>query len=117
MPGTVVGTQMNNGFPGTFSRNGDCVVKEYPVLSTDSAGPKFGAAVVLNQDSTGGTISDAAVSMANGHTPVMTQGANYAFVGFAVREVFTLLATNFIGAPKTPAIQAYAPGQPCDVLE
>jgi hypothetical protein len=117
MPGTVIGTSMNNGYPGTFARNGDCVVKSYLVLSTDSAGPAFGAAVVLNQDSTGGTISDAAVAKAAGHTPVMTQGANFAFVGFAIREVFTLLPTSFAAQPQVPAIQAYAPGQPCDVLE
>src|SRR6266700_6437399 len=117
MPGATVGKQMNSGFPGTYSRNGDCIINSRPVLSTDSAGPKFGAAVVLNQDATGGTFSDAAVSMANGHTPVMTQGSNYAFVGFAVREVMTLLASTFVAQPQLPAIQAYAPGQPCDVLE
>lgn len=117
MPGTTVGKQLNSGFPGTYSRNGDCIINSRPVLSTDSAGPKFGAAVVLNQDSTGGTVSDAAVSVANGHTPVMTQGAPYAFVGFAVREVLTLLTSTFVASPQLPAIQAYVPGQPCDVLE
>jgi hypothetical protein len=117
MPGTTIGTQMNQGFPGTYSRNGDCVITSRLVKSTDSAGPKFGAAVVLNQDATGGTYSDAAVSKANGNSPVMTQGANFAFVGFAVREVFTMLPTTFVAQPQLPAIQAYTPGQPCDVLE
>jgi hypothetical protein len=117
MPGAVIGTQMNNGFPGSFSRNGDCIITSRIVKATDSAGPKFGAAVVLNQDATGGTYSDAAVSKANGNTPVMTQGANFSFVGFAVREVFTLLTSTFVATPQLPAVQAYAPGQPCDVLE
>jgi len=108
---------MNNGFPGSFSRNGDSIVNSRQVKASDSAGPAFGAAVVLNPDSTGGTFSDAAVSVANGTNPTMSQGVAGSFVGFAVREVFTLLATNFIGAPQLPAIQTYAPGQPCDVLE
>lgn len=117
MPGTVIGTQMNQGYPGTYSRNGDCVIKNYLVLSTDSAGPAFGKAVVLNQNATGGAVSDAAVSMANGHTPVMTQGANYCFVGIAVREVMTQVASYVSAQPLTPLIQSYAPGQMCDVLE
>lgn len=116
MPGQAIGTSMNLGFPGTFARNGDCIIKTYLVKSTDSAGPAFGAAVVLNPDGTGGTISDAAVSMGNSHTPVMTQGAAYAFVGFAVREVLTL-ASFAVAQPITPALQTYAPGQPCDVIE
>lgn len=117
MPGTVVSTQMNQGYPGTYSRNGDCVIKSYQVLSTDSAGPSFGNAVVLNPSSTGGTVSDAAVSIGNGHTPVMTQGTNYTFVGFAVREVLTQIAAYGSAQPLTPLIQAYSPGQMCDVLE
>jgi hypothetical protein len=117
MPGAVVGTQMNNGFPGTFSRNGKNRTRAFQVLSTDSAGPAFGNAVVLNQNNTGGTISDAAISIGNGHTPVMTQGANYAFVGFAVREVLTQVATYNPAQPLTPLIQTYAPGQTADILE
>lgn len=108
---------MNQGFPGTYSRNGSNITRAYQVLSTDSAGPAFGRAVVLNPSNTGGTVSDAAVSVANGHVPVMTQGANYQFVGIAVREVLTQLATTYPAAPTLPAVQTYAPGQMCDVLE
>lgn len=117
MPGTTIGTQMNLGYPGSYARNGDCVIRQYLVNPTDSAGPAFGAAVVINQNNTGGTISDAAVSMANGHTPVTTLGANFCFAGFAVREVVTLLPTSFIAAPQLPAIQTYAVGTMADVLE
>ena len=117
MPGVAIGKSMLSGFPGTYARNGDCVISKYQVPSTDSSGPAFGAACVLNQSATGGTISDAAVAEAAGHTPVMTQGANYCFVGFAVREVKTLLPTTFQAQPQLPAIQKYAPGDIADVIE
>lgn len=117
MPGSVIGTTMNQGFPGQISRNGDNVVKNYLVKSSDATGPAFGNVVVLNQDSTGGTISDAAVSKANGNTPVGTQGANFAIVGLAVREVLTQIASYVAAQPLTPVIQTYAPGQMADVLE
>ena len=116
MPGAVVGTSMNLGFPGTYSRNGDCIITPRQVKSTDSAGPKFGAAVVLIQDSTNGKWSDAAVAMAGGVTPTMTQGTNGCFAGFAVREVKTLLSYNTT-QPITPLIQGYAPGDIADVIE
>lgn len=116
MPGTTIGTQMNLGYPGTFSRNGDCYIRGFLVNPTDASGPAFGAAVVINQNNTGGTISDTAVSVTNGHTPVVTAGANFCFLGFAVREVVTLLPTNFIAAPQLPLIQTYAPGTMADVM-
>lgn len=115
MPGTTVGLSMGLGYPGSYSRNGDCIIEARPVLSTDATGPNFGDAVVLNQDSTGGTFSSAAVSEGNGNTPVMTQGANFAFAGVAVREVKTL--TSFVVQPGASAtLGGYAPSQLCDAL-
>lgn len=116
MPGAVIGTSLNFGFPGTFSRNGDCVITPRQVKSTDSAGPKFGAAVVLIQDALNGKWSDAAVFIAAAGTVVMTQGTNGAFAGFAVREVKTLTSFN-TSQPITPLLQGYAPGDIADVLE
>src|ERR1044071_2383474 len=114
MPGTVVGTSLNLGYLGTFSRNGDCVITPRQVTPTDSAGPAFGAAVVLIQNNTNGTYSDAAVAVANSVTPTMTQGTNGAFAGFAVREVRTLLSFS-VAQPLTPVVQKYAPGDIADV--
>jgi hypothetical protein len=115
MPGSVIGLSMGLGYPGTYSRNGDCIIEARQVLSTDSAGPNFGDAVVLNQDGTGGTFSAAAIAKAAGHTPVMTQGANYAFAGIAVREVKTL--KSYVVQPNALAtLVSYAPGEICDVL-
>jgi hypothetical protein len=116
MPGATIGTQMSVGYPGQFSRNGDCVINARQVKSSDTSGPLFGAAVVLNQDSAGGTISDAAVAKAAGHSLVMTQGANYCFVGVAAREIKTLTTYNV--QPTSPAVAAgYLPGQYCDIVE
>lgn len=116
MPGTVIGKQMNNGYPGTYSRNGDCVIESRQINPTDSAGPGFGRAVLLVQNNTGGFFVDVAVAVAGANTPVMTQGANYSFAGFAVREVMTQIATYTPAQPLTPLIQTYTPGQQCDVL-
>lgn len=115
MPGTTVGLSMGLGYPGSYSRNGDCIIEARQVLSTDSAGPNFGDAVVLVQDSAGGTFSAVAIAKANGHSAVMTQGANYCFAGVAVREVKTL--TSFVVQPGASAtLASYAPGQIADVL-
>lgn len=116
MPGAVVGTQMNQGFPGTYSQNGDCVIRPWTILSTDSAGPAFGKVVVMNFD-TAGTASDAAVSVGKAVNPTMSQGAAGAVIGIAVREVLTQIATYNPAQPLTPLIQTYSPGSSCDVLE
>lgn len=115
MPGSVVGLSMGLGYPGTYSRNGDCIIAAKQVLSTDINGPNFGDAVVLNPDSTGGTFSQVAQAITDGVTPTMTQGGNGVFAGVAVREVKTL--TSYVVQPGASATLAgYAPGQLCDVL-
>ena len=104
MPGTVIGTSMNLGYPGTYSRNGDCVIAARLVKSTDTNNVSFGDAVFLNGDSTGGTYSDAA-QIAGSITTA-------AFAGIAVREV----KSNETFLP-VPTLGFYAPGAPADVLE
>lgn len=107
---------MNQGFPGGFARNGDCVISAKMARSTDAAGPNFGDWVVLNQDSTGGTVSSIAQSVANGRIPVTTDGTNYQVIGVAVREVKTNLGYA-VTQPITPLLGSYSPGEMCDVLE
>lgn len=105
MPGKVIGTEMYVGFPGSFARNGDCVIAARTVLATDSAGPDFGAPVVLNSDN---TISDVAVFIAGGGTLAMATN----FLGVAAREVKT--AQTYY---PTATIDEYLPGMPADVIE
>jgi hypothetical protein len=95
---------MNLGYPGTFSRNGDCIIAARLVKSTDTNNVYFGDAVFLNGDSTGGTFSDA-VQIGGSITMA-------AFAGIAVREV----KSNETFLP-VPTLGFYAPGAPCDVLE
>jgi hypothetical protein len=102
MPGKVIGTEMFVGFPGSFARNGDCVIAARTVLATDSEGPAFGAAVVLNADN---TVSDWAVYEASGTTSLAK------FEGVAVREVKTPLTYY-----PSPTTNGYQPGLPCDVI-
>ena len=102
-PGGVIGISMNNGFPGSYSRNGDCVIANRLVKSTDAGGPDFGKAVVLNSDN---TYTDVARFIAAGGN--MTAAL---FAGVAVREVKQ--ATAYAAA----ATGNYAPGQPCDALQ
>lgn len=111
MPGTVVGTSLNQGFPGSYARNGDCIIENRLVTPADATGPNFGSVVVAVQNATGGTFTDAAVAMAAGHTPVTTFGANYIIAGIAVRNV-----KSFTTFSPAPTVGNYAPGEPCDVI-
>jgi len=52
MPGSVIGTVMSIGYPGSFSRNGDCIIVPRGIKSTDTVGVSFGDPVVLNTDNT-----------------------------------------------------------------
>lgn len=120
MPGTAIGTQENLGYPGTYSRNtGGLNIAARIVTPADTVNINFGAAVVMNgggaQASQGGNYSDFAGFIAGGGTPTMAQG-NGAFVGFAVREVKTML--GYAAAPSSSSnLGYYAPGELCDVIE
>ena len=96
MPGAAIGISMNYGYPGSFARNGDCIIMNRFVKSTDAAGPSFGDPVILNTDNTY-SVFGAAGTMA-------------AFAGVAVREVRQASAYAAIDGQ-------YDPGQPCDVIE
>jgi len=93
MPGQAIGTSMLYGYPGSFARNGDCVIRNRIVKTT---APAFGDPVVLNTD---GTV-----------TKFGAAGTAATFDGVAVREVMQ-------NAAYLPAIGTYAVGQPCDVIQ
>ncbi len=95
MPGKVIGKTMNIGYPGSFSRNADCIIAARGVKTDDTDPVSFGDAVVLNTDNTYSRF---------GATNTAAQ-----FVGVAVREVKQ--ATDYF----SPA-GSYLQGQPCDAL-
>lgn len=95
MPGSVIGINMNYGYPGQASRHGDEVSRTRPVATT-SEKIMFGAPVVQNTD---GSVKawEAASTAAN-------------FAGVAMRKV---------KAAKIYPYQNfgyYGAGEPCDVL-
>ncbi len=96
MPIGSIGTSMNYGYPGSFARNGDCVIMPRPVKSTDAVGPSFGDPVVLNTDNT--------------YSKFGAAGTLALFAGVAVREVKQASVYAATGG-------VYAPGTSCDVLE
>lgn len=76
MPGKVIGTALNNGYPGTISRSGDEVSKSRPV-KTGTANIYFGDPVILNTD---GTIERFGAT-----------GTDAKFAGIAMRKVKSAL--------------------------
>jgi hypothetical protein len=96
MTGKAIGISMNLGYPGSFARNGDCVIMNRIVKLTDSAGPAFGDPVILNTDNT--------------YSKFVATGTLAAFAGVAVREVKQ--PTDYYDASGV-----YEPGQPADVIE
>jgi len=130
MPGTTIGTSMNTGFAGSFSRNGDEIVEEKVAESgttyNTTAFPNnisFGDVVVLLSASTsvpGGTYVDGAAFINNGGTFAMNSNGNItsAFAGFAVRQIKQQLTINAFGGAQSANNQLgyFAPGNPCDVL-
>jgi len=111
MPGTVIGTQMYEGFPGTYSRNDPSVViRAGQVEVADTWNINFGDPVVLVQNNTGGVYSQAKGWIANGGTFSFAPNGTVAFAGIAVREVKS--AESYTAA----ALAYYAPGAPADVI-
>ncbi len=98
MPGSAIGTSMLYGYPGSFARNGDCIIANRIVKSTDSEGPDFGDPIVLNTDNT--------------YSKFGASGTAALFAGVAVREVKQ--GTDFTNQN---AAGNYAPGEPCDAIE
>ncbi|OPY84197.1 MAG: hypothetical protein A4E65_00335 [Syntrophorhabdus sp. PtaU1.Bin153] len=95
MPGKVIGTSMNVGFPGSYARTPDCIMKARKVKTT---GFDFGDPVVLNTDNT--------------YTKFGASGTLAKFAGFAVREV-----KQFAGSFTSQGDGSYAVGDVADVLE
>jgi len=107
MPGSVIGTKMGLGFPGTYARSGDFLVGNHFVQATDDNGPQFGEPVVGNADNTVTSVKDyVSTSPAGTFTAAK-------FKGVAVREVKTI-TTYQVG---TQEQTQYNPGDPCDVLK
>ncbi|HWQ41314.1 MAG TPA: hypothetical protein VN456_04685 [Desulfosporosinus sp.] len=96
MPIGTIGISMNYGYPGSFARNGDCIIMNRMVKKTDTVGPSFGDPVVLNTDNT--------------YSKFGAAGTFALFAGIAIREAkqaSTYAATGGV----------YEPGTPCDVLQ
>jgi hypothetical protein len=129
MPGTTVGIAMNEGFAGSYSRNGDEIVEAKMVESGSTYNTTlvpnnvyFGDAVMLLSASpafAAGTYVDI-VAFCQASTPAMgSNGAiTFAFAGFAVRQVKQQLTINAFGGATSANAQLgyYAPGNPCDVI-
>ena len=97
MPGTVIGKELNFGFPGTIARNGDEVSRTRPVAEgTDDI--YFGDPVIQNDD---GTIQKFGV----GNTAAD-------FCGIAIRK--TKQATEYFDNQNWGS---YKPQEPCAVLQ
>lgn len=95
MPGSAIGITFPYGYPGSFAREADCIIRTRPVKAA-TADINFGDAVVL--DSTGTWVKFGATNVAAD------------FAGVAIREVKqaqTYPATGF----------AYKAGQAADVLQ
>ncbi len=99
MPIGTIGTSMNYGYPGSFARNGDCIIMSRPVKKTDDPVTgviPFGSPAVLNPD--------------NSYSVFGASGTLATFAGVAVREVKQASSYAATGG-------VYAPGSPCDVIE
>ena len=96
MPGSVIGIQMDYGYPGQASRHGDEVSRTRPVKAGTS-NIKFGAPVVANSD---GTVQ-------------LFGAANTAndFCGIAMRKVKSAVVYPYQN------FGYYESEQPCDVLQ
>lgn len=128
MPGTTIGTSMNAGFAGSYSRNGDEIVESkqassastYNNGSTITNNINFGDVVVLVPDATGGTYVDGAVFIAGGGTFQLGANGNItsSFAGFAVRQIKQQLTINAFGGATSANAQLgyFAPGNPTDVI-
>lgn len=121
MPGTTVGTSMNAGYAGQRSRNNSAdSIEAKLVKTTDTANINFGDAVVLNNDATGGTWSQAIGFITGGGTFLMqvaTGVKNSLFAGFAVRQVKAYLTYNVnFGVPGAGPLNYYSPSQDAEVM-
>lgn len=96
MPGSVIGINLNYGYPGQVARHGDEISRTRPVSSATAANIKFGDPVVQNTD---GTVQSFAA-------------ANVAadFAGIAMRKVKSAKVYPYQNWGY------YAAEEPCDIL-
>jgi hypothetical protein len=129
--GSTIGTTLNVGYPGQYSRNEALVIAARIVTPSDTAvnpnggvagSVSFGDALFINplgaQASQGGNYSNMLNLVADGLTASMSFSGttNAIFAGFAIREVLT--NTNYTPLPGTQnQLPAYAPGQWADCIE
>jgi len=105
MPGAVISTSLANGFPGSYSRNGDCIIYARPVNVSDPYPIIFGDAVFGNSYSAlpGGTYSSTESLQAN---VTATTASSTTITGIANT------ATAFNGGPLVVGMQVVGPGLP-----
>lgn len=97
MPISTIGKTLNIGYPGSFSRNADCIIANRVIKKTDANGPAFGDPIILNSDNTYSKFG-------SGNTAAQ-------FVGVAVREVRQ--ATDYMNQGQL----VYRPGEAADVIQ
>lgn len=88
MPGSVIGKQMNNGYPGTVSRLADAIIANRSVRPTDANNINFGDPVVLNTDNTYSKFCAGVTSL----TTALVSGTSYTTLAVAA-----LTAPVYIG--------------------
>ena len=131
MPGSTIGTLMNLGFPGSYSRNEALMIAARFITPADTAvnpagGPNgsvsYGDALFINptgaQASQGGNYSNVLNVIADSLTPSMSFSgtSNGVFAGFAVREVGTM--TSYVPNPGSQnTLGGYNPSQMADCIE
>ena len=104
----------NAGFPGTVSRNGDELIVNRPLLSTDSVPAPYGAAAILNPgNSVGGYWSSVQAAVAAGvsNTNMLAYLAGIFTRNFKVDTTYPLFGQSGINQ------SSYLQGQLADVLE
>jgi hypothetical protein len=104
----------NAGFPGTVSRNGDELIVNRPLLSTDSVPAQYGGAAILNPGSSvGGYWSSipAAVTAGVSNANLLVYLAGIFTRNFKVDTTYPLFGQSGINQSQ------YLQGQLADVLE
>lgn len=110
--GVIPVTGLNLGFLGNVSRLGERVITARLVLATTPNPIKFGDAVVIVPDSTGGTYQNVNDFIVGGGTFTAAK-----FAGIAVRNVRTQLIYQTLTTVQTIFVGQYNPGEIAEALE
>jgi len=79
MPGQVIGTQLNLGYPGNYARESNKLIHARIVRPTDTTNVNFGDPVVLNADNTVSRFSSVQTTLA----AALTSGTAYTALSVA----------------------------------